>query len=170
MFFRILISVILAVIWMIINSTFSLPMFVVGLIIGWCLSFFYDIVTESKPDSKSPTKADVKRVLKNIPNATALVFVFIGELLKANVAVLAAVFGSKSRVKPGIIAMPIELEKDFDIVALSNMITLTPGTITVEVSRDRKTLYIHALDASDPQGVIDGINKTFADKLRKGEL
>jgi multicomponent Na+:H+ antiporter subunit E len=50
-------------------------------------------------------------------------------------------------------------------VLLANMITLTPGTLSVDVSEDRKTLYVHAVDCSDPEGTVRSIADGFERKI-----
>ena len=48
------------------------------------------------------------------------------------------------RLKPGIFAYPLKVDRDFEITLLANLITLTPGTLSVDVSADRRTLFVHA--------------------------
>ena len=64
----------------------------------------------------------------------------------------------KIELQPGIIALPLTVDTDFEITMLANLITLTPGTLSVDVSEDRKTLFIHYVDVPDPQATIDDIN------------
>ena len=47
--------------------------------------------------------------------------------------------------------LPLRVDRDFEITLLANLITLTPGTLSVDVSDDRKTLFVHAIDCSDPE-------------------
>lgn len=68
-------------------------------------------------------------------------------------------------LQPGIIAYPLTVDRDFEITMLANLITLTPGTLSVEVSDDRKTLYVHCIDVPDPQETIDSIKNTFERKI-----
>ncbi|MGB9632164.1 MAG: Na+/H+ antiporter subunit E [Chloroflexaceae bacterium] len=82
---------------------------------------------------------------------------FIGfgfvEIVKANVTVARTVLSPKMDLQPGIVAIPLDLKSDEGITTLANLITLTPGTVSLDVSSDRKTLYIHAFDARDPEGL-----------------
>lgn len=88
--------------------------------------------------------------------------VFTRELVLANIAVARAVlFQPVADLAPGFVHYPTAGLTDFEIVVLSHCITLTPGTTSVEISDDRRTLVVHALDARDPQGVCDGIKKTL---------
>lgn len=90
-----------------------------------------------------------------------LVLIFIRELLASSVAVLRAAFARNLTTDPAIIEVPITLRTDAAIVALANFITLTPGTTTLHVAEDRKSLYIHCLQASDVPGVLAGIHGSF---------
>ncbi len=79
------------------------------------------------------------------------VFVFLGELFKANVDVAKRVFGGCKNVNPGIVRVPVDLKSDYARTMLANSITLTPGTITMDVEEeDGKTYYyIHWIDVTE---------------------
>lgn len=55
--------------------------------------------------------------------------------------------------KPAIISVPLDARTDFEIVILGNIISLTPGTLTLDVAPDRSALYVHCMDAPDPEAV-----------------
>ena len=65
----------------------------------------------------------------------------------------------------GIFAFPLTVDRDFEITLLANLITLTPGTLSVDVSEDRRFLYVHALDCSDPAGTKRDIANGFEKKI-----
>ncbi len=96
---------------------------------------------------------------------SALLGSFVVELVKANLAVARAVLKRRINVRPGIVAYPTELNTNWGITILANMITLTPGTLTLDVSTDRRTLYIHTLDVGDPAEVVRSIRSAFETKL-----
>lgn len=100
----------------------------------------------------------------------ALVVLFICELAKSVWAVAVAVMSPRIDVKPGIFAFPLTVDRDFEITLLANLITLTPGTLSVDVSDDRKMLYVHALDCSDPEairrGIADGFERRIMEAFR----
>ncbi len=91
------------------------------------------------------------------------------ELIKANLQVAKAVLFPKSSLKPGIIAVPIDLKKDWAIALLANSITLTPGTITLDISADRKTLYVHCLAVENPREFALDIKQVFEKKILRLE-
>ena len=69
------------------------------------------------------------------------------------------------RVKPGIVAIPLDVTRDFQIAALASAITLTPGTLSVDVGRDeatgRRVLFVHTVFLDDPQALRDQIKGSF---------
>jgi multicomponent Na+:H+ antiporter subunit E len=68
-------------------------------------------------------------------------------------------------LKPGIFAYPLTVDRDFEITLLANLITLTPGTLSVDVSADRKTLFVHAIDCSEPEATRRDIATGFERKI-----
>ncbi|MDQ1081504.1 Na+/H+ antiporter subunit E [Pseudoroseomonas cervicalis] len=102
-------------------------------------------------------------------SALMLALVFLRELALSCVAVAAAAFARQPRTAPAILAVPIDLRSDLGIAMLANLTTLTPGTCSLHVSADRRLLYIHVLDARDPDAVVAGIQTAFAARIRRIE-
>ena len=96
-----------------------------------------------------------------------LALVFIKELIKSNIAVLRVVLNPWLRVRSGVIAVPTELTNDVALTMLANMITLTPGTLTLDISLDRRYLYVHTLNLDDPEDVKQEIHQAFEVYLRE---
>ncbi len=86
------------------------------------------------------------------------VFVFLGELIKANVDVAKRCFGGCTNVNPGIVKVPVDLGPDYAQAMLANSITLTPGTITLDIAeQDGQTYYyIHWIDVAEQDRVKAG--------------
>ena len=63
------------------------------------------------------------------------------------------------------IAYPLTVKSDWEISLLANLITLTPGTLSVDVSEDRSTLYVHAIDCSDVEAARRDIAEGFEKKI-----
>ncbi len=96
----------------------------------------------------------------------SLALLFLYELVLSAVRVARIVLMPQiGRLQPGIIAYPLTVDRDFEITMLANLITLTPGTLSVDVSDDRKTLYVHCIDVPDPQATIDDIKNGFERKI-----
>ena len=90
-----------------------------------------------------------------------LLLIFSKELIIANVSIAAIVLKPKITVEPGFITYPLQVQDDWQITLLASMITLTPGTLTVDVSPDRKFLILHVLDIDDSQQIKDAIYDSF---------
>ncbi|TCD14091.1 Na+/H+ antiporter subunit E [Oricola cellulosilytica] len=100
----------------------------------------------------------------------ALMGLFIYELVLSAVRVAVLVLKPDMNLKPGIFAYPLKVDRDFEITLLANLITLTPGTLSVDVSDDRRYLYVHALDCSDPgqtrEDIADGFERKILEAFR----
>lgn len=101
--------------------------------------------------------------LARLVRIAALVWLFIKELMLSaiRVAILVVRPDTKARLKPEIIAFPLTVTRDAEITLLANLITLTPGTLSVDVSEDRKLLYVHALMVPDREALIAEIRAGF---------
>jgi multicomponent Na+:H+ antiporter subunit E len=93
------------------------------------------------------------------------VLYFLWELLKANLRVAFDIVTPKHYMRPGILALPLDAETDMEITILANTISLTPGTLSLEVSADRKTLYIHHMYLSDLEQQKRGLKQGFERRL-----
>lgn len=129
----------------------SIGMFLLWYILLWLLSFFYD----------------PRGHFQTLPKIIGLFFYYIKELFLASLWIAYDVVTPKDHVKPGIIAFPLRAETDFEISLLANMITLTPGSLSIDVSEDRKTLYIHDINIVnyDFEKKKDGIRNGFERKI-----
>lgn len=91
----------------------------------------------------------------------------LGDIVVANVTVARQVLGPEERLQAGFIWVPLDLTNIHGISALTSVITLTPGTVTAELSRDRKFLLVHCLHVEDPQAMIDEIKQRYEAPLRR---
>ncbi|XYK82493.1 MAG: Na+/H+ antiporter subunit E [Labrenzia sp.] len=108
-------------------------------------------------------------LLKRLGAFGLLCGVFIIELVKASVDVTVAVLSNKQKLKPAIVAVPLDLRTDMGITTLANIVSLTPGTTSLHISDDRKTLYVHVLDRESDEDVIRSIKDTFETRVRAVE-
>jgi multicomponent Na+:H+ antiporter subunit E len=95
----------------------------------------------------------------------AFLGLFLRELVLSALRVAWLVVQPKPRLHPGIIAYPLTVTTDAQITLLANMITLTPGTLSIDVSDDRRTLYVHAIDVTDREALIGSIAAGFETKI-----
>jgi len=89
---------------------------------------------------------------RRVPRAVAFALYVLWELVLANLRVARLVLLTPAkRLRPGIVAVPLDLRRDAEITTLANLITLTPGTLSLDVSHDRRVLYVHSIDVADPE-------------------
>lgn len=98
-----------------------------------------------------------------------LVFV-AAEIIKANIDVMKLILSPRHHNKPGIIAIPLDAKSDLEITLLANLITLTPGTLSLDVSNDRGTLFVHSmfLDSveSSRETIKNGLERRVLELMR----
>lgn len=95
----------------------------------------------------------------------SLFALFKRELIVSALKVAWIVVQPRLPIRPALVAYPLTVTTDAQITLLANMITLTPGTLSVDVSADRRTLFIHALDAPSRDALVDAIAGGFETKL-----
>ncbi|APH03865.1 Na+/H+ antiporter subunit E [Bacillus weihaiensis] len=154
MAFQLLLNFFLAFIWMFLSNDYSSLAFFKGFFFGGLV-----IVALRRFFTHRIYFLNIIAVIK-------LLFIFLSELIKSNFAVLKVILSPKLTIQPGIFALETDLEKDWEITILSNLITLTPGTLVVEVSEDNKTLYIHAMDIGDVEQAKLDIKNTFEKAIK----
>jgi multicomponent Na+:H+ antiporter subunit E len=89
------------------------------------------------------------------------IVIFVWEVILANVNIMLTVLKPNLDLNPAIIALPLDIDSDMEITLLANMITLTPGTLSLDVSDDRRTLYVHCVHADDPERTKREIKEVF---------
>src|SRR5690606_35550704 len=85
------------------------------------------------------------KILRKPPLMFAFLAYFFWELLLANFRVAYDVVTPTHFMRPGILAIPLDAETDLEITLLANMISLTPGTLSLDVSSDRRVLFVHTM-------------------------
>jgi multicomponent Na+:H+ antiporter subunit E len=146
---QILLNIFIAFTWMFLGNNYAFPSFFGGYLIGLFMIF---MMRRFFPR---------RFYLINVYAAFKLLVLFIKELILSNIAILKVILRPKLDISPGIFALPTELTKDWEITLLANLITLTPGTLVIDISDDNKLLYIHAMDVKDVDTAIHDIKNTF---------
>jgi multicomponent Na+:H+ antiporter subunit E len=99
----------------------------------------------------------VLRVLRNLPAIAWYVLYFLGEMVKANVRIAWEVLTPGFTMEAGIIRVPTRCETEWEVMMLANSISLTPGTLTLEVDTATNDLFVHALFVSSREEFVAGI-------------
>lgn len=153
-----LMNILLALVWVALTGKFDYGNLLFGLIMSYAILWIISRGTERES------------YFRKVPRILYFIAFFIKELIKANIQVAYDVVTPKDHMKPAIIGVPLAAETDMEITLLANFITLTPGTLSMDVSSDRKTLYIHAMYVQDKDEFIrsikDGFERRLLDILR----
>jgi multicomponent Na+:H+ antiporter subunit E len=133
-------NIFLPLIWMAVTGSFTLVNFAVGFVLSsLCLWLF-----------SSPAEVALLALFMRTLRFIGFLGFFVWELFLANLRVAWEVITPKHHMHPAIIAVDLDTVSDLQTTVLANFITLTPGTLSLDVSPDRKTLYVHAMYVDDP--------------------
>lgn len=91
---------------------------------------------------------------RSLPQSLILGVYFIKELVKSCIIVARDCVARHPKLHPAIVHMPLDVKSDLEIFLVANLISLTPGTLTLDVSPDRKFLVIHSIYAEDPVALV----------------
>ncbi|MCR9257203.1 MAG: Na+/H+ antiporter subunit E [Alphaproteobacteria bacterium] len=143
-----LLNLVLALVWGAVTSSFAPGNLLFGFILGfislWLVRDRFNLHNFYRP----------LRIIR-------LLAVFLKELVISGYRVARDTLSPSMNFKPAIIALPLDVKQDAEIMLLANMISLTPGTLSVDVSSDRSTLYIHAMNVDDPEELCREIKDGF---------
>ncbi|RJP24194.1 MAG: Na+/H+ antiporter subunit E [Candidatus Abyssobacteria bacterium SURF_5] len=148
-----LFNILLALAWMALTGRFGAANFMAGFVLGYLV-----LRLTQKKKTKSP-------YFSKIPQAVGFILFFVWELTKASALVTYDILTPRHRMSPGIVAIPLDARTDAEIVFLANLITLTPGTLSIEVSDDRRVLYVHALYIDSVEGFRRHVKQGFERRL-----
>lgn len=142
-----LLAIVLALGWIAVVGGFTLP----NLLLGLAVAVFVIFLLRQRLRQPVP--------LRRIAAILSLALFFLRELLLSAFAVarLALSPALRSRLSPAIIAFPLTVKSEAEITLLANLITLTPGTLTIDVAADHGCLYVHALTLPSRQALIEAI-------------
>lgn len=150
-----LLSGLLLLTWLLLVNSFTLGQALLGAVLGLLIPH----LTRGFWEERAP----IRRPLL----ALRLLAIFLWDIVVANLVVAKLVLGPRRALQPCFVYLQLELENDFAIVLLANMITLTPGTVSVDVSPDRRTLVVHCLSEPDPEAAVALIKSRYERPLKE---
>lgn len=150
---RLLYNFILALTWVAITGHFTLGNAVIGFLFGYLVLLL----------TRHPSRA--RRYVGKIPRALALLGFFLRELLRANFRVAYEVLTPGAGMRPAVVAIPLDARRDFEILLLSTLINLTPDSLTLAVSEDRRFIYVHSMFVPDVEEFRRKIKNTFERRI-----
>lgn len=142
-------TVLLAVLWVLMVNDFSLAHLCLGLFLGVLIPLLLKDFLLQLPKVRKPFKL--------------LVFVLkvFFDIVVANLLVAKLVLGHKPNIEPAFVSVPLDVEDEFLLSVLASIVSMTPGTVSAGLSPDHKTLMLHALDAPNDEDVIQEVKTRY---------
>lgn len=149
MAFQIVLNIILASVWVLLQDNHTFLEFTIGYFIGLGILFLL----------RRFFTADF--YFRRVTATLKLIILFISELTLSNIEIAKIVLSPKLDFCPGIIAVPTELKTDWEVSLLASLISLTPGTLSMAFSNDSKIIYVHAINVPDRDEKVKQIKSSF---------
>jgi multicomponent Na+:H+ antiporter subunit E len=142
-------NVMLALVWTFAIGDLTASSLAIGFVLGWFVLWLGRDVVGAR---------DYTRRTRKIAELAGF---FAWELLVANLRVAWDVVTLRHYMRPAIVAVPLDVTTDGAITLLSNLISLTPGTLIIDISPDRRILYVHSMYTDDPEVVKRQLKEGF---------
>lgn len=153
-----LMNLLLSFIWVALTGSMYYTNFLFGFMLGFGILW---IMNRNEFD---------RRYFNKVPRIISFVFYFLYQMIKANIQVAYDVMTPKYFMRPGIVQYPMNARTDMEINLLAMMISLTPGTLIVDISEDKKNLYIHVMYLQDPETFVKetkiGLERRLLEAIR----
>lgn len=150
-----LVNILLSIVWVALRGEYTVANLVVGFVLGYLLIWLGRPFFVNAEYFRSKDLEDVGERVLNAPEWlfrwSRFTLVFLWEVMLANIQVAVGVLSPISRLRPGVLAVPLDVTTDAQITLLANMITLTPGTLSLDLSNDRQVLYVYFFHIVDPE-------------------
>jgi multicomponent Na+:H+ antiporter subunit E len=104
---------------------------------------------------------DASRYFRKLERVVRFAVLYLWELILANLRVAYDVMTPAQRMRPGVLAIPLHAKTDLEITLLANLLTLTPGSVSLDVSSDRRFLYLHAMYIDDVEAYRESVKNTI---------
>ena len=150
---KFLINNMLMLVWVALSGDFTFANFIFGFFLGFIALWM------SSREHKG------KKYFKLLPNALTFMLFFLYELIKANIQVAYEVMTPTLYMEPGIVRVPLDAKTDLEITLLANLISLTPGTLSLDVSENGQFLFVHTMYVHDKEEFIYSIKNGFERKV-----
>lgn len=148
-------SLLLFAVWLLLNNSISPGHLLLALFFAISIPLLVNSMRSEHPKIRKPWLA------------FRYVLLVLKDILIANIEVAVLVVGPLRKLKPGFVAVPLDITSEVGITVLASTVSLTPGTVSVEVSEDHQWLYVHALHLDNEQELIDEIKQRYERPIKE---
>lgn len=150
-----LLSLVLLIVWLLLVSSLSVGQLLLGAVLAISIPLFTYRFWDTQPRIRRPWLL------------IRFILIVMLDIVTSSVQVAWLIINPKRHMRPVFVEYPLTLKEPFTITLLANTISLTPGTVTTNVRLDKASLLIHALDASNPEEVIEQIRERYEMPLKE---
>jgi multicomponent K+:H+ antiporter subunit E len=150
-----LMSATLFVAWLLLNNSAHPAHLVLGAVLAVLVPRFTERFRPDKPRPRRP--ATIAR----------LAAVVLLDIVRSNIELARRILGPEAAIRPSFVWVPLSIRDPHGIIALAGIITMTPGTLSAEVSDDRNYLLVHAFNVDDEAALVASIKSRYEAPLRE---
>lgn len=143
------VSLTLFIVWPLLNQSCSLGQLLLGAVLAWALPWFTEPLRHERPRLRKPFVA------------IRLALVVLKDIVTSNLDVARLILGPEARIRPRFVWLPLSIVDPHGIVALAGIITMTPGTLSAEITDDRRHLLVHAMNVDDEAALVAAIKARY---------
>lgn len=152
-----LMTLVLIVLWLLLNNSVSFGHIVLGLLLGVAIPWFTNQFWPERP-----------RICKRGLFLKFFFGIFIYDVIVANISVVRLILQPDiGKLQPKFIRIPLDTDDPLVISILANVISMTPGTVSTEITQDQKTLIVHGLNVPDEKAAVNEIKTRYEATLRE---
>lgn len=148
-------SLAILALWLVVASSYSMGSLVLGAVVAVLIPLYTARFWPDRPAVRRPFAA------------MELLLLVCRDIVAANFLVARQVLGPIGRLQPGFVDVPIDLADPFVATLLAGIVSLTPGTLSVDIDMERKLLHLHALHVPDEAALILAIRTRYEARLKE---
>lgn len=152
---RPLLSLLLGAMWLLLNNSISWEHFLLAALLGISIPLLVQQLQETRH----------QRI--RLGKLSAYCLLVLWDILVANLQVARLVLGPVKRLQPAFIKVPLRITEPQPLVWLASTITLTPGTLSCDVSEDGTYLLVHVLHLEDEEAMVEEIQQRYERRLQE---
>lgn len=142
-------SAALLILWLWLNNTLAAGQIVFGALVGIAVPLFTHRFW--------PEHVTIKRPFR----LTGFLAMVLWDIITANIMVAGLILGPRRRLKPSFVVVPLDLTNDFATTVLTSVVSLTPGTVSADLSADRRSLLLHSLSSKDDEALARSVKERY---------
>jgi multicomponent K+:H+ antiporter subunit E len=142
-------SAVLFVVWLLLNQSMSIGHLVLAATLAVVVPWFTERLRPERPRLARPLAA------------TKLAVLVLLDIVKSNVDVAWRILGPEAAIRPRFVWIPLSIRDPHGIITLAGIITMTPGTLSADLTEDRRFLLVHAFNVADEAALIADIKVRY---------